>query len=169
MPPTTMVALAMGSPCWSVTKPLMPRWTYAGKGNERSCVGQAGQLLAPCPAHPSTYLLHEGEQRLLVVLPLLLQLALVGELVAAQVDGELQAVGVQVAEVIQACKTNSQVPTQLLTHTFTWREHGVSKPMPYSVAPTYCQSGGATWPLARCPWHWSCPVCGSPRGRSRSW
>lgn len=91
-------------------------------------------LLFPCPIHevpqPFTslspnaapplcqsswwpsHLLHEGEQSLLVVLPLSGQLTLMRELITAQVDGELQAVGVQVAEVVNswAGQTEPQSP-----------------------------------------------------------
>lgn len=49
-----------------------------------------------------SHLLHEGEQRFFVVLPLSGQLTLVGELVTTQVYGELQTVRVQVAEVIES-------------------------------------------------------------------
>lgn len=57
----------------------------------------------PCTGAPSAappHLLHEGEQGFFIVLPFSGQLALVRELVATQVDGQLQAVGVQVTEVI---------------------------------------------------------------------
>lgn len=50
------------------------------------------------------YLLHENDEGLPVVFPLLRQLALVGILVTAHVDGQLKAVGVQIAEVIYACQ-----------------------------------------------------------------
>lgn len=49
-----------------------------------------------------THLVHEGEEGLLVVLPLVPQLTLMRELVTAQEDGQLKAVGVEVAEVIHA-------------------------------------------------------------------
>jgi len=50
------------------------------------------------------HLLYEGQQRLAVVLPLFGEVVLVGELVAAQEDAELKAVGVQVAEVVHTCR-----------------------------------------------------------------
>lgn len=50
------------------------------------------------------YLFHENNQGLAVVLPFLWQLTFVGILVTANIDGELKAVGVQVAEVIDACQ-----------------------------------------------------------------
>lgn len=53
---------------------------------------------------PGDYLFHKHNQGLAVVLPLLGQLALVGILVTANIDGELKAVCVQVAEVIDACQ-----------------------------------------------------------------
>lgn len=49
-----------------------------------------------------SYLLHEGQKRLSVVLPFLRQFALVGELVTAEEDRNLKAVGVQIAKVIHA-------------------------------------------------------------------
>ena len=50
------------------------------------------------------YLLHEDEKRLSVVLPLLRQFVLMREFVATHVHGQLEAVGVQVAEVIHTCR-----------------------------------------------------------------
>lgn len=50
------------------------------------------------------YLFHKNDQGLAVVLPLLGQLTLVGIFVTANIDGELKAVRVQVAEVIDACQ-----------------------------------------------------------------
>lgn len=54
-------------------------------------------------------MLDEGQQRLLVVLPLEREFAFVGKLVAAQEDGQLKAVGVQVAEVVHTCRPTPQV------------------------------------------------------------
>lgn len=48
-------------------------------------------------------LLHVHQQRLLVVLPLHRKLAGVGELIAGQLHRHLEAVGVQVAEVVHTC------------------------------------------------------------------
>lgn len=47
-----------------------------------------------------TYLLHEDEHGFSVFLPLVCQFALMRKLIAAQEHRQLQAVGVQVAEVI---------------------------------------------------------------------
>lgn len=52
------------------------------------------------------YLLYEGQKRLSVVLPLLRKLALMGEFITAQEDGNLKTVCVQVAEIIHACEKN---------------------------------------------------------------
>lgn len=52
----------------------------------------------------SSYLLNEGQQRLLVVLPLERKFTFMGKLVTAQEDGQLKAVGVQVAEVVHTCR-----------------------------------------------------------------
>lgn len=52
---------------------------------------------------PQTDLLHVHQQGLLVVLPLDGQLAGVRELVTGQLHRHLEAVGVQVAEVVHAC------------------------------------------------------------------
>jgi len=49
--------------------------------------------------HNNTDRLYETEQRLLVPLPLRVKLALRWELVAAELHGDLQTVGVQVVEV----------------------------------------------------------------------
>lgn len=68
-----------------------------------------GSIVSTCNKHhlegceSGSYLFHETQQRLAVVLPLQRQLALMRELVAAQEDGELEAVGVQVAEVVHTC------------------------------------------------------------------
>lgn len=56
-----------------------------------------------------SYLLDEGQQRLLVVLPLERKFTFMGKLVAAQEDGQLEAVGVQVAEVVHTCRGSPQV------------------------------------------------------------
>lgn len=83
------------------------------------------------------HLLHEGEQGFLVVLPFSRQLALMGELVAAQVDGELQAVGVQVTEVIDGW----------------WEQTVRQSPSPHPTCPTaalpqstHSRIWGSTWP-----------------------
>lgn len=54
----------------------------------------------PCSPH----LLHVEQQRLAVVLPLGWQLGDVGEFVTRQLHRDLEAVGVQIAEVIYACQ-----------------------------------------------------------------
>ena len=48
-------------------------------------------------------LFYEGQQRFAVDLPLSRKFTLMRKLVAAQEDGELKTVGVQVAEVIHTC------------------------------------------------------------------
>ena len=58
--------------------------------------------LLSCARFSATDLLHEGQHGLSVLLPLVRQLALVRELITAQEDGQLQTVGVQVAEVVHA-------------------------------------------------------------------
>lgn len=106
-------------------------------------MGQVGQLWP----RPSTHLLHEGEQRLLIVLPLLLQLTLMGELVTAQVNGELQAVGVQVAEVIHTCKS-IDMPTQPLAHlpvAGLWGSHTTG---PNLLPARGCHLAPCTMPMA---------------------
>lgn len=59
-----------------------------------------------------SYLLNEGQQRLLVVLPLERKFTFMGELVTAQENGQLKAVGVQVAEVIHTCRCSPPVRKQ---------------------------------------------------------
>ena len=59
-----------------------------------------------CPTHTNlscSYLFNEGQQSLAVVLPLKRKFTLMRKLVTAQEDGELEAVGVQVAEVVHTC------------------------------------------------------------------
>lgn len=56
-----------------------------------------------------SYLLDEGQQGLFVVLPLQRKFTFMGKLVAAQEDGQLEAVGVQVAEVVHTCRGSPEV------------------------------------------------------------
>lgn len=51
----------------------------------------------------NSHLFNKGQQSLTVVLPLKRQFTLMGKLITAQEDGELEAVCVQVAEVIHTC------------------------------------------------------------------
>lgn len=64
-----------------------------------------------------TYLLDEGQQSLFVVLPLERKFTFMGKLVTAQEDGQLEAVGVQVAEVVHTCreKNVSQLPWDVVS------------------------------------------------------
>lgn len=80
----------------------------------KHCIGLAcSRPRSPVPQRAphaaGRYLLHEHDQGLPVVLPLLRQLALVRELVAAHVDGQLEAVGVKVAEVVETCGPRDSV------------------------------------------------------------
>ena len=59
------------------------------------------------------YLLHEDQQRFTVVLPLLWQLSLMGEFVAAHKHGQLKAVCMQVAKVIHTCQLRRTIFSQL--------------------------------------------------------
>ncbi len=64
------------------------------------------EICVKCPTHTyqsSSHLFNEGQQSLAVVLPLERQFTFMGKLVTAQEDGELKAVGVQVAEVVHTC------------------------------------------------------------------
>lgn len=101
-----------------------------------------------------THLLHEGEQRLLVVLPLLLQLTLMGEFVTAQVNGELQAVGVQVAEVIHTCKS-IEMPIQPLACLTVAKLGGSHATGPNLLPALGCHLAPCTMPMASvtsCAW-----------------
>lgn len=80
------------------------------KNTNNHVISHAGEtaetLISPSERSSTSaeYLFHENNQGLAVVFPLFGQLALVGILVTANIDGELKAVGVQVAEVIDACQ-----------------------------------------------------------------
>lgn len=73
------------------------------KGVSR-CSEQSVLFKSPTHTHQSSsHLFNKGQQSLAVVLPLKRKFAFMGKLVAAQEDGEFEAVGVQVAEVIHTC------------------------------------------------------------------
>lgn len=95
-------------------------------------------LTTPSVQPRLSHLLHEGKQGLFVVLPLSGQLALVGELVAAQVYRELQAVGMQVAEVIE-----SWTDKQVCGHPLPSPSECLPQALPRL---TYSQIEDSTWP-----------------------
>lgn len=125
IPSTDTVAFARRFPSTSLTTPLMPRCTCGShdqhflrlfrcftmfilSGNRNSA---SVHLLALSFSHYATQrsdlyvfynLLNESQQSLAVVFPLRCQFALMRKLVAPKKDGNLKAVGVQVAEVIHA-------------------------------------------------------------------
>ena len=51
-------------------------------------------------------MLHEHDQGFPIILPLLGQLALVWIFITAHVDGQLEAVCVKVAEIVETCQAN---------------------------------------------------------------
>ena len=64
-------------------------------------------LASPHPCRvPASYLLHEHNQGFPIVLPLLRQLALMWVFITAHVDGQLEAVCVKVAEIVETCQAN---------------------------------------------------------------
>ncbi len=124
IPSTDTVALARRFPSTSLTTPLTPRCTCGSHDQHflRLCHCFTIFIFSGIETlHPSTFwlwvsasvphrdlifmfynLLNESQQSLAVVFPLRWQFALVRKLVAPKKDGNLKAVGVQVAEVIHA-------------------------------------------------------------------
>lgn len=74
----------------------------------RPPAGPRSSARPPTRPRVCAYLFHEHDQRFPIILPLLGQLALVRVLVAAHVDGQLEAVGVKVAEIVETCQANRE-------------------------------------------------------------
>lgn len=91
-----------------------------------------------------SHLFDEGQQSLAVALPLERKFTFMWKLVTAQEDGQLKAVGVQVAEVIHTCERGSQVEDKecrLLFPPLNFYPHCVN---------TYCPPLASSWLCWRC-------------------
>lgn len=110
-----------------------------------------------------SHLFDEWQQSLAVALPLERKFTFMWKLVTAQEDGQLEAVGVQVAEVIHTCERGSQVEDKecrLLFPPLNFYPHCVN---------TYCPPLASSWLCWRFPvpqWHHH---HGRSPGRSPSW
>lgn len=162
IPSTVTVALGSAVPSTSLTTPFIPRCTCTGNSishlpelqttmssftisTGRSSFRQhfkttVMKILGESVSH----LFDEGQQSLAVALPLERKFTFMWKLVTAQEDGQLEAVGVQVAEVIHTCERGSQVEDKecrLLFPPLNFYPHCVN---------TYCPPLASSWLCWRC-------------------
>lgn len=88
----------------SLTTPLMPLWTWERRKCCRVSHCFENHVITCTIFFEQVYLLHVNQQRLLIVLPLNGEFTNMRKLITGQLHCHLEAVGVQVTEVVHTCR-----------------------------------------------------------------